>query len=248
MYSIIGLLFVLLVLLFLTSIYTKDNSKIDVFWGLGFVVIAWGMYFTHAPLNIAQWSVVILVTLWWLRLAGHILSKKLKKSWEDPRYAGWRKQWKYFYLRSFFQVYILQGVLMCIVATPIFLLYQSSFDTSVLLTLTGLAMALFGWLYEIRADYELSVFMKHKKKWEILTSGLRQFHRYPQYFGESVFWFWICVIASQVSLLAFIWWAMITVLVRFVSGVPLLEKRYEGNKKYAQYSKHTNVFFPKWWG
>ena len=53
---------------------------------------------------------------------------------------------------------------MCIVATPIFFLYQSSFDTSVLLTLTGLAMALFGWLYEIRADYELSVFMKHKKK------------------------------------------------------------------------------------
>ena len=36
----------------------------------------------------------------------------------------------------------------------------------------------------------------------------------------------------------------ITILVRFVSGVPMLEKKYEGNKDFEAYSKNTNAFIP----
>ena len=69
--------------------------------------------------------------------------------------------------------------------------------------------------------------MKTKKKGQILTEGLRKYHRYPQYFGESIFWLGISIIASQVSIFAFIGWIVITIIVRYVTGVPLLEQRYE---------------------
>jgi len=61
-----------------------------------------------------------------------------------------------------------------------------------------------------------------------------------------MFWLGISIIASQVSIFAFVGWILITFLLRYVSGVPLLEKRYEGDKKYAAYSKKTNIFFPDW--
>jgi steroid 5-alpha reductase family enzyme len=32
------------------------------------------------------------------------------------------------------------------------------------------------------ADKQLAKFVKNKKSGEILTSGLRKYHRYPQYF------------------------------------------------------------------
>jgi len=99
-------------------------------------------------------------------------------------------------------------------------------------------------MYEDRADGELAGFIKNKKDGDILTSGLRSFHRYPQYFGEATFWFGISLIAAQVSLWSFLGFAIIFILVRYVSGVPMLEKHYEGQKNFERYAKKTPIFFP----
>lgn len=238
-------LFVSYLLLFLYSIQLRDNSIVDIFWGVWFIIIILTSYFVSDIRSISQYVVSFLVILWGVRLSSHIAYKKRKHSWEDPRYARWRASWKYFYIRSFFQVYMLQWVLMCIIAIPLFALYFfENYSSHFLLTALWTCISLLWLLYEAKADRELSVFKKHKKSWEILTSWLRKFSRYPQYFWESMFWFGICVIASQVSILVFVWWGMITFLLRYVSGVPLLEKRYEGNKEYAEYSKKTPIFIP----
>ena len=242
---IITTLLICYVLLFIIAYYKQDNSLVDVFWGPGFVIIALMSYVLYASWSNAQDIVTLLVAAWGVRLAINIWAKKLGHSWEDARYKRWRSQWKYFYTRSFFQVYILQGFLMCLVATPIFILNMSdTFTGSSWLTLVGWCIALFGLLYEARADAELAWFIVNKKSGDILTTGLRKFHRYPQYFWESVFWFWIALIVSQVSVWAFVWWGMITILVRYVSWVPLLEARYEGQKNYQEYSKKTPKFIP----
>jgi steroid 5-alpha reductase family enzyme len=72
--------------------------------------------------SIAQYTITGLVLLWGIRLTSHIGFRKLKEGKEDPRYANWREEWGsgwYFIVRSFFQVYMLQMVLMLIVALPI---------------------------------------------------------------------------------------------------------------------------------
>ena len=245
MIDILLILLLLYILLFLLSIFLQDNSIVDVFWGTWFVLIALLSYSIWEQKSMLQHLVTLFIVIWWSRLSYYIFLKKLLHKWEDTRYARWRKEWKYFYVRSFFQVYILQGILLLIIAAPIFIVnFSTAVSSSVFITVFWCVLAL-GWLlYEVIADRELSHFKKTKQAWEILSIGLRKYSRYPQYFWESVFWLGICILASQVSLFAFIGWGMITFLLCCVSGVPLLEKRYEGNKKYAEYSKKTPIFIP----
>ena len=69
-----------------------------------------------------QTLVTILVLIWGVRLSSHIGFRKLLEKKEDPRYTKWRSEWGngwYFYIRSFLQVYILQMLLMLIIAMPI---------------------------------------------------------------------------------------------------------------------------------
>lgn len=235
-----------LLLLFLLSIKFKDNSIIDAFWGLGFVIITLMSYFMFSELLLSQTILSLLVIAWGLRLFLVFLGKKLPYSWkEDKRYARWREKWTYFYTRSFFQVYLLQWILMFLVALPILMINLSdNFAQNIALTIIWWIIALAWLLYEDRADAELYGFIRNKKSWDILTSGLRKFHRYPQYFWESVFWLWISIISLQVNIWGMIWWIVITILVRYVSWVPLLEDRYKGQKNYEEYSKHTPIFLP----
>ena len=165
MITIILILFVLYFFLFLASIYLKDNGIADVFWGFGFMVIAGFSFLFYSDENMAQITLTFLIFLWGSRLSFHIGMKNLQHVHEDARYAAWRKEWKNVYLRSFFQVYMLQGFFMCVIATPIFLInLHSGFDSNIFLSLLGLVVALFGIFYETKADGELAQFMKHKKK------------------------------------------------------------------------------------
>jgi steroid 5-alpha reductase family enzyme len=245
MIETIFILFILYAILFILSIKLQDNSIADIFWWLGFIVIATMSYYFSESKSLIQGITTLLIMIWWIRLISYIGRKKCSHSWEDARYARWRKEWKYFYLRSFFQVYMLQGVLMLVVAAPIFLinLYTSAFQNYII-SFLWLGIALIWFFYEVRADNELSLFKKTKKPWEILITWLRKYSRYPQYFWESMFWFGICVIASQISLWAFIGWVTITFLLRYVSWVPMLEKRYKWNTTYKVYSKKTPIFIP----
>lgn len=244
--QIIIILWIFYVFLYFYALRYKNNSIVDLFWWPVFGFIAITTYISESMFTLSQTLVTLLVLAWSFRLFFNILSKKW---WniheEDSRYAAWRKQWKYVRLRSFFQVFVLQLVLALLVATPIWIINTSSgFDPNLLLSLWGWILALLWLLYESRSDGELAWFVKNKKSGDIMDSGLRRFHRYPQYFGESVFWLWICIIAAQVSLWSFAWFILIFFLVRYVSGVPQLEKRYEWNKKFEKYSEKTPIFFP----
>jgi steroid 5-alpha reductase family enzyme len=228
-------------LLFLLSIVLRDNSIADVFWGLGFLQVAIHAFILSGTREPSQLLFTSLIAAWSLRLASYILSKKWLKKGEDPRYAGWRDQWKHFYLRSFFQVYLLQAALVIII--PILLIHAAPPPANVI-TLVGLCIALFGLSYETIGDLQLRAFIKIKQKGQIMTQGLWKYSRHPNYFGESVFWLGACCLAAQVSPLAFISWAVITFLLRYVSGVPPAEERYADNPAFQAYKQQTPAMLP----
>ncbi|MEZ4483241.1 MAG: DUF1295 domain-containing protein [Syntrophotaleaceae bacterium] len=209
-------------LLFLLSVALKDNSIADVFWGLGFLQVAIHAFILSGTREFSQILFTSLVVLWSLRLASYILSKKWIKKGEDPRYARWREQWKYFYLRSFFQVYLLQAALVIIIAIPILLINAAAPPVGVI-TIVGLCIALFGLIYETIGDLQLRSFIKTKQKGQIMTQGLWKYSRHPNYFGESVFWLGASCVAAQVSP-AFTS-RMLTTFLRYVSGTSA-EERY----------------------
>lgn len=79
-----------------------------------------------------------------------------------------------------------------------------------------------------------------------MTEGLWRYTRHPNYFGESLMWWGIFFISisniKEIGLI--ISPALITLLLLFVSGVPLLERKYKDREDFIEYSKRTNKFFP----
>jgi len=61
-----------------------------------------------------------------------------------------------------------------------------------------------------------------------------------------VLWWGIFLIACSVEYgwITFFSALFITLLIRFVSGVPLLENKYKERPEFQKYMKETNIFFP----
>ena len=246
---------------FLYSLRIRDNSIVDVFWGFGFILIA-VISFLSSDRWLPQIVVTILILLWWARIVSHIGLRKLSEKKEDARYAKWREEWGsgwYFYIRSFLQVYMLQMILMLVVATAILVVNLGYIDTPkwlliwweisyrvVWCMILGLVVALAWLIFEIIADRQLSEFIRVKKPGEIFVNGLYRYSRHPNYFGESVFWLGISLNSLPFSYYGLVSFLSITILLVFVSGVPLQEARYAGRANWEEYKRRTSVFVP-WW-
>jgi steroid 5-alpha reductase family enzyme len=78
-----------------------------------------------------------------------------------------------------------------------------------------------------------------------MQTGLWRYSRHPNYFGEVLVWWWIGIIGmSAQAWMGIIWPLVITILILFVSWVPLLEKKYAWRADFEAYKKRTSVFFP----
>lgn len=79
-----------------------------------------------------------------------------------------------------------------------------------------------------------------------MTSGLWRYTRHPNYFGEATMWWGIFLISlvSLRSAIGIIGPITINYLLLNVSGVPMLEKKYEGREDFERYKKRTSKFIP----
>jgi len=111
------ILFVYMSVWFIISIVKKRNDVADVAWGLGFILLSWASFFLSQMVSVRGVIVGTLISIWGVRLAIHIYQRNKGKT-EDYRYEAWRKEWgPWFYARSYFQVYILQGVLLFLIVS-----------------------------------------------------------------------------------------------------------------------------------
>lgn len=231
---------------FSIAVIEKRNDIADTAWGIGFILLTWFAYFSQEDVTVRMTIVAILITIWGLRLSGHILLRNKGKK-EDYRYKQWRNEWgEYFTLRSFGQVFMLQGLFLYLIVFPA--LFIAAYDSGNLTNLDyiGIAVWTIGFLFEAIGDFQLNQFIKTKKKGEIMTTGLWKYTRHPNYFGEVTLWWGIFLIALSTpqGYLTIISPLLITFLILKVSGIPMLEKKYKGNKKFEEYRKKTSAFFP----
>jgi steroid 5-alpha reductase family enzyme len=235
------------VITFLIAVVIRNNGIVDIMWGLGFILIALIGY-SLAPTNIVSKLVFSYVVLWGLRLSVHIALRNWGKG-EDFRYAQMRQNWgKHWVIRSFFQIYLVQWLLMQLVALPIVIAMTGSLTISLVVMYLGVALWLTGFFFEAVGDYQLVRFKKKRSsKDKLMTTGLWSLTRHPNYFGEAILWWGIAILAYGVThnLLAFVGPLTIDFLLLFVSGIPMLEKKYQGRADWRAYAKKTPAFFPK---
>jgi steroid 5-alpha reductase family enzyme len=242
------LLLCFMTLVFLLALRLKDNSIVDVAYGLGFVLIGWSGWVAYGSDEARQLLLLAMVSLWGLRLAGHIALRKQNEDGEDPRYRQWRETWgSTFVWRSFLQIYLLQGTVIYLVALPLLLVIHDAGGPLGWLDMLGVLIWLFGFVFEAVGDWQLLKFKRAPgNRGRIMRYGLWQFTRHPNYFGEAILWWGAFLIALGTLLgwLAIISPLLVNFLLLKVSGIPMLEERYAGNKEFEEYKKRTKAFFP----
>jgi steroid 5-alpha reductase family enzyme len=234
-------------LLFCLAMVLKNNSIVDVGWGLGFVLVA-GLSAVRKPgFEPRHALITALVLVWGIRLAAHIFRRNRKRG-EDFRYAAWRESWgRGFVLRSYFQIFMLQGLFLVLISAPLPWINGASGRPLGPWDVAGGLLWLMGFLFEAVGDAQLARFKKDPaNKGKLIRTGLWNYSRHPNYFGEALMWWGIYMIALAVpggGILVFSP-LTITLLLRFVSGVPLLEKRYRDRAEFQEYARRTNAFIP----
>jgi steroid 5-alpha reductase family enzyme len=236
-------------LVWVLSLVKRDAGIIDIFWRLGFVLVAWLAFFNTDGFQQRKILVVALVTLWGVRLATHIFVRSLGKG-EDYRYREMRdKRPGIFWIWSLFGVFWLQAVILWFVSAPI-LVSQYGGQPERLTWLDGVGAVVFltGFLFESIGDWQLARFKSvPANTGKVMNTGLWRYTRHPNYFGDALVWWGLFLIALSVP---GSWWTVaspmvMTFLLMKVSGVALLEKSMAEKKPaYRDYILRTNAFFP----
>jgi steroid 5-alpha reductase family enzyme len=243
-----SLILALMVLLWLLSLVLRNSSIVDIFWGTGFVIVAWASFvlgdqgfFLRKILQAA------LVTIWGLRLSLHILSRNWGKP-EDFRYAKWREEagarW---WWQSFLRVFLLQGILMWIISIPLLAAqFHAAPNHLTALDYLGVAVWLIGFFFEAAGDLQLARFKADPaNRGKLMDRGVWGLTRHPNYFGDSAQWWGYYLIAASAGG----WWTIfspiiMTLFLLRVSGVTLLEKTLETRPGYREYAARTSAFIP----
>ena len=234
-------------LLWGVSLIRKDASIVDIFWGIGFVVVAWLTYANSQAGGGKSFVIAVLVSIWGLRLAGYLAWRNSGKP-EDYRYAAMReKHGKFFPIVSLVTVFGLQGLLMWIISLPLQIGIFDAGDWSFIAAI-GIALWLIGWLFESIGDYQLARFKAlPSNKGRVMNTGLWRYTRHPNYFGDFLVWWGFYFVSVNADSF---WWTIIGPLIMSfllirVSGVRLLENslrsRVDG---YEEYVLSTSPFFP----
>lgn len=239
-----------MVLLWLLSLKLRDASIVDIWWGPGIAVLTVAAALGAGSDGAGPRRLITLaaVGLWAGRLAWHIGRRNLGvKREEDVRYAAWRaKHGGRWWWRSLFQVFLLQGVIAWVVALPVMIAVSEPSSGMGVLDVVGAAVFLLGLGTEAVADRQLARHIADPaNKGRLLDSGLWRYSRHPNYFGEALLWWGLGILGAAAGA----WWSLagplvITLFLRFGSGVPLTERRQSPKPGWDEYAARTNAFVP----
>lgn len=231
-------------LLWLVSLRLRDSSIVDLFWGLGFVAVAWLSLWLVGP-SPRGWLVAALVSVWGVRLSVYLTWRNHGRG-EDPRYAAMRARagaaWP---LRSLVVVFGLQGALLWFISLPVQYAVRSRGGLTWLDGL-GAALVAVGVAFESLGDLQLARFKANPaNKGRVMDQGLWRYTRDPNYFGDAVTWWGLaCLGVASGAWPTVASAAVMTFLLVRVSGVALLESAMRARPGYADYVARTSAFVP----
>jgi steroid 5-alpha reductase family enzyme len=238
----------MMTLLWLISIRIKNVSIVDLFWGFGFVMSGVVYFLNTEGFEMRKILLMILVSVWGLRLSIYLAWRNHGKG-EDFRYRKFRKDYgehRYWWI-SFFQTFLLQGILMWLISAPILGAQFYPGNKLGIFDFIGLFIWIIGFVFEAGGDIQLARFKANPaNKGKVMNTGFWHYTRHPNYFGDAAAWFgygFICISAgSYIPVLGSV---LMAALIIKVSGVALLEKTlYETKPEYREYIEKTSAFIP----
>jgi steroid 5-alpha reductase family enzyme len=234
---------------FVAAKIAHKHSVIDTAWGLLFVAVAVAAFAASAGHGdpVRRWLLLILPTLWGLRLAQHIARRTVGRP-EDPRYAELLSKAKgspdLYAIRI---VYLLQGTLALVIAAPILV---GAFERSSVWgpAWAGVALWCVGVFFEGVGDRQLESFRRTPaNKGKVIDTGLWRYTRHPNYFGDACMWWGVFLVAAErwPGVLTIFAPVIMTLLLTKGSGARILEKHMAKRDGWDAYAARTSAFFPR---
>lgn len=248
--------FVYFTTIFVIATVIKNNSIVDIGWGMGFVVGSLLTLLVTEEPTFLSYVIVIFISIWGMRLSLRLLKRNYGKP-EDFRYAQWRKEWGDKVVPiAFFRVFMIQGIINFVVGSASYTVIKYNefrFEDSLqYLVFIGLFIAVVGLFFEVVGDEQLRQHIKKGSR-TLLQSGLWSITRHPNYFGEILIW--IGLYATGVSLFltgsvspiyyfVLILSPILMSVVLIKISTPLLEKNMEKYPGWEEYTKKVPMLFP----
>ena len=240
---------VLMLFAWVLSLRVKDASIVDRLWGLNFILLAW-IYFSQSQVVYwRHWAALFMVCIWGARLSLHIHLRNRGHS-EDYRYQSMRNsQGRSFWWYSLFSVFLFQGLLAFLISAPILWIFAGTVTWFSIFDPIAIFLWGLGFYFEVVGDSQLRKFKSDPhNKGKILDRGLWSLTRHPNYFGDALMWWALFLLALPVAngWMAFYGPLIMSIFLRYVSGVPLIEKSLSKTKPgYDEYMNKTPAFTPK---
>lgn len=257
----LGLTFAYFTAIFVVAQIIKNNSIVDIGWGMGFVIGSWFTLLSTPEPTWLSYAIVVFITIWGVRLSVRLLNRNWGKP-EDFRYAQWRKDWgKNVVITAFFRVFVVQALINFIVGSAAYsIIRYNAFDGGIdsIFVWGGLLIALVGLFFEVVGDEQLrkSIADNKRKGIKALTqNGLWGITRHPNYLGEILIWVGLYITGLTLvvnSSLHPIFYALLVISPLLMSTVlikistPLLEKNMEKYEGWDEYARRVPMIFP--WG
>jgi steroid 5-alpha reductase family enzyme len=222
-------------------------NVVDVAWGLGFIVVAAVAAILGHGDPTRRWLLLVLVSIWALRLSGHIHRRSAGKG-EDPRYADLlRDAGVGEVIRKVFAV---QGFAIWFISLPLQLSAVCGPTPRPLLAVTaaGILVWMAGLGFEVVGDRQLRVFKADPAhSGVVMDRGLWAWTRHPNYFGDATVWWglWLITIAGWRSLTTVLSPTLMTYFLVWITGARLTEKYMKGRPGFAEYQQRTSFFIPR---
>lgn len=250
---------VILVLAFigiwLLHVGMRDAGVIDFFWGPGFVVVGLLTAGLFGPISAFQTIYIAAVIAWAARLTIHLGRRNLAARAEDGRYRAMRDSGgPNYWWTSLFKIFLLQAVLLWVIALPVHLAMRpvGGGEVSTVLFWGGLAVFALGMAIEWIADVQLAGAKKQAPdgghETGIVEAGLWGRSRHPNYLGEMILWWGLGV--SACAMVGTAWPlagpALLTAIMMGIT-LPLTEQHMQASRgeAFADYKKRVPMLLPR---
>lgn len=246
-----GIVFMMTLMLFVITFFIakrhRKHDYLDIIWGVGFTVSAVSSYLIGNSKSMVGLVMTGLVTIWGIRLTVHLAKRNIGQP-EDYRYQairqknGQQSEWV-----IFFRMYLLQYMLNLLIGFVVIYVNINGSRTWSLISWSGLLFWVIGFGFEAIGDGQLRRFkLDSTNQGKLMTKGLWRYTRHPNYFGEAMQWWALYLMSLTSPSYWFLFFSplIIHLFLLYVSGVPLLEKKYEGRFDWEIYKQQTSRFIP----
>ena len=236
--------------IYLFSLGFNNSSFYDPYWSVIPFVLAlyWSVNYGN-PASMTDTIILVVILLWSLRLTSNFIRGWNGIDQEDWRYGALKTQSpRLYWLTNLTGIHLFPTLLVFTGMMPVYVfMHRENIPEDYNYVLGGGLLSVAGTTIELIADEQLRRFKKQHGPNESIRSGLWNFTRHPNYFGEILFWWGLWIMMMGINNL--FWWTgmgalAITMMFVFIS-IPMMEKKSLQTKQgYKQYIKDVSMLIP----